>query len=158
VAHMSEHDSVVDLAGTEPIARDAVFGEPCDILVSAGLQHQITASIAPTIQATIVAETATAPTTPEADAILRGNGVTVIPDILGTAGGFVVAYFEWVQDLQSFFWTDAEVTAELDRVMDGATAWVLAEAAQHGVDLRTAALMVAIRRAAEATTLRGLYP
>jgi len=84
--------------------------------------------------------------------------VTVIPDILGTAGGFVVAYFEWVQDLQSFFWTDAEVTAELDRVMDGATAWVLAEAAQHGVDLRTAALMVAIRRAAEATTLRGLYP
>ena len=158
VAHMTEHDSVAGLPGAEPIDRDAVFGEPCDILVSAGLQHQVTQRNARSIQAAIVVEAATAPTTPEADAILRDKGVAVIPDILGTAGGFVVGYFEWVQDLQSFFWTDAEVTAELDRVIDGATASVLAEAAQHRVDLRTAALMVGIRRAAEATTLRGLYP
>ena len=158
LAHMTEHDSVANLSGTEPMDRDAVFGEPCDVLVSAGLQHQITRANAGSIQATIVAETATAPTTPEADAVLRDKGVAVIPDILGTAGGFVVGYFEWVQDLQSFFWTDAEVSAELDRVMDRATAAVLAEAAQHQVDLRNAALMVAIRRVAEATTLRGLYP
>jgi glutamate dehydrogenase (NAD(P)+) len=158
VAHMTEHDSVAGLADTEPMDREALFGEACDILVSAGLQHQITRANAGSIRATIVAETATAPTTPEADAILRDRGVSVIPDIVGTAGGFVVGYFEWVQDLQSFFWTDAEVTAELDRIMDGATTAVLAEAARHRVDLRTAALMVAIGRTAEATTLRGLYP
>jgi glutamate dehydrogenase (NAD(P)+) len=84
--------------------------------------------------------------------------VTVIPDLVCTAGGFVVGYFEWVQDLQSFFWTDAEVTAELERIMNGAADAVIAAADRHRVDLRTGALMVGIGRAAEATTLRGLYP
>ena len=158
VAHMSEHDTVHGLADAEPLDRADLFGEPCDVFVSAGLQHQITAANAPRIAARLVVEAANGPTTPEADEILGAAGITVIPDILGTAGGFVVGYFEWVQDLQSFFWTDAEVTAELDRVMDDAAAAVLGAADRHRVDLRTAALMVAVGRAADATTLRGLYP
>jgi glutamate dehydrogenase (NAD(P)+) len=158
VAHMAERDTIDELRGAEAVDRREIFGEPCEILISAGLSHQITRANAPTIQARIVAEAANGPTTPEADRILRDKGVTVIPDILGTAGGFVVGYFEWVQDLQSFFWTDAEVAAELDRVMDDATRAVMAAAEQHHADLRTAALMVAVGRTADATTLRGLYP
>jgi glutamate dehydrogenase (NAD(P)+) len=158
LAHMAKHDSVAGLPGGEPVDRREVFGEPCEILVSAGLQHQINADNAPAIVASIVVEAANGPTTPEADQILRDRGTTVLPDILGTAGGFVVGYFEWVQDLQSFFWTDDEVGAQLDRIMDGAAAAVMAAADRHRVDLRTAALMVAVGRTAEATTLRGLYP
>jgi len=158
VAHMAERDTIDELRGAEAVDRREVFGEPCEILISAGLSHQITRANAPAIQARIVAEAANGPTTPEADRILRDKGVTVIPDILGTAGGFVVGYFEWVQDLQSFFWTDAEVAAELDRVMDDAALAVMSAAEQHHTDLRTAALMVAVGRTATATTLRGLYP
>jgi glutamate dehydrogenase (NAD(P)+) len=138
--------------------RAEVFGEACDILVSAGLQGQISERNAGQVRARIVAEAANGATSPEADRALHDAGVTVIPDLLCTAGGFVVGYFEWVQDLQSFFWTDAEVTAELERIMDGAAGAVMAAADKHRVDLRTAALMVGIGRAAEATTLRGLYP
>ncbi len=158
VAHMAERDTIAELRGAEAMDRREVFAEPCEILISAGLSHQITRANAPGIQARIVAEAANGPTTPEADRILRDKGVIVIPDILGTAGGFVVGYFEWVQDLQSFFWTDAEVAAELDRVMDDAARAVMAAAEQHHADLRTAALMVAVGRTADATTLRGLYP
>jgi glutamate dehydrogenase (NAD(P)+) len=82
----------------------------------------------------------------------------VIPDILCTSGGFLVAYFEWVQDMQAFFWTESEVNAELDRHMDDAFAGVLAMSQSHSVDLRGAAMMVAVDRVAEATTRRGLYP
>ncbi|RPH36915.1 MAG: Glu/Leu/Phe/Val dehydrogenase [Chloroflexi bacterium] len=158
MTHMAEHDSAEGLPGGEPMEREEIFGEPCDILVSAGLQGQISGMNAGMVKARIVAEAANGATSPEADQALYENGVTVIPDLLCTAGGFVVGYFEWVQDLQSFFWSDAEVTAELERVMDDAAAAVMAAAERHGVDLRTAALMVGIGRAAEATTLRGLYP
>ena len=158
VAHMTEHDSAEGLPGGEAIDRAEVFGEACDILVSAGLQAQISAENAGLVKARIVAEAANGATSPEADRALHDAGVTVIPDLLCTAGGFVVGYFEWVQDLQSFFWTDAEVTAELERILDGAAAGVMAAADKHHVDLRTAALMVGVGRAAEATTLRGLYP
>jgi glutamate dehydrogenase (NAD(P)+) len=158
MAHMAEHDSAEALPGGDPMERDEIFGEPCDILVSAGLQGQISEVTAGMVKARIVAEAANGATSPEADQALYDNGVTVIPDLLCTAGGFVVGYFEWVQDLQSFFWSDAEVTAELERVMDDAAAAVMAAAERHRVDLRTAALMVGIGRAAEATTLRGLYP
>jgi glutamate dehydrogenase (NAD(P)+) len=158
VAHMAEHDSAEGLPGGEPMGRGEIFAEACEILVSAGLQGQISAANAGTVQARIVAEAANGATSPEADRILFDNGVTVIPDLVCTAGGFVVGYFEWVQDLQSFFWTDAEVTAELERIMNGAADAVIAAAERHRVDLRTGALMVGIGRAAEATTLRGLYP
>lgn len=153
-----EHDTIRDLPGAEAIDRASVFEEPCDLFVSAGLQGQITGEVAEQLRARLLVEAANAPTEPEADAVLRDRGITVLPDILCTAGGMVVGYFEWVQDMQSFFWTDAEIAANLDRVMDRATAQVMAAASEGRADLRTAALMVAVGRVAEATQLRGLYP
>jgi glutamate dehydrogenase (NAD(P)+) len=153
-----QHDAVADLPDTDPIDRDDMFGIECDVFVTAGVQHQIGAEDAERIQARIVAEAANSPTTPEGDAILSDRGVLVVPDILCTSGGFLIAYFEWVQDMQAFFWAESEVNAELDRHMDDAFAGVLAMSQSHSVDLRGAAMMVAVDRVAEATTRRGLYP
>ncbi|HET9416954.1 MAG TPA: Glu/Leu/Phe/Val dehydrogenase [Candidatus Limnocylindria bacterium] len=155
---LREHDAVAGLPNTEPIAKAELFGLDCDILVPAGLQGEITADNARSIRARIVAEAANGATTSAADEILADSGVTVIPDIICTAGGTVLGYFEWVQDMQAFFWTDAEITAQLDRVMDEAMTGVQAMATAQSVDLRAAAMMVAVSRVAEATTLRGLYP
>jgi glutamate dehydrogenase (NAD(P)+) len=151
-------EGVRGLPDTEPMDRQDIFGADCDILVSAGVQHQIGVEAAGRVRATILAEAASSPTHAEAQPILADRGVTVIPDILCTAGGFVVAYFEWVQDMQAFFWTVKEVNAELDRHMDDAFAGVLAMSESRRVDLRGAAMMVAVDRVAEATTRRGLYP
>lgn len=151
-------EGVRGLPGTEPMDRADIFGLDCDILVSAGVQQQIGVEAAERVRATILAEAASSPTHTEAHPVLADRGVTVIPDILCTAGGFVVAYFEWVQDMQAFFWTANEVNAELDRHMDDAFAGVLAMSDSRGVDLRGAAMMVAVDRVAEATTRRGLYP
>ena len=153
-----EHDSVKDMPETEPFDRAAAFGLECDILVSAGLQNQITAANAGSVRARIVAEASNAPTSPAADTTLKAAGIRVIPDILCTAGGMVLGYFEWVQDMQSFFWTDAEITGQLDRIMDDAFADVAAMSNENNVDLRSAAMMVAVARVADATQLRGLYP
>jgi glutamate dehydrogenase (NAD(P)+) len=153
-----EHDTVRELPETEPIDRTAVFEEPCDVFVSAGLQDQVTAEVAGRIRARLVVEAANAPTTPDGDAVLRERGILALPDILCTAGAMVISYFEWVQDMQSFFWSDEEIRENLDRVMDQATACVMSMAENKATDLRTAALMVAIKRVADATMLRGLYP
>jgi glutamate dehydrogenase (NAD(P)+) len=158
VEWVREHDAIAGLPNAEPIERNDVFGLECDILVSAGLQSQITAANADTVSARIVAEAATAPTTPAGHAILRENGVRVIPDVLCTAGGMVLSYFEWVQDIQSFFWTDEQIAEELDRVMDAAMDEVVEMSNAKSVDLRGAAMMVAVKRVADATHLRGLYP
>ena len=155
---MREHDAVAGMPQTDPMAKADIFGLDCDILVPAGLQGEITKSNASGVRARIVAEAANGATTSAADAILADQGVTVIPDIICTAGGIVLGYFEWVQDMQAFFWTDKEITAQLDRVMDEAMGGVQAMAAAESVDLRAAAMMVAVSRVAEATTLRGLYP
>jgi glutamate dehydrogenase (NAD(P)+) len=151
-------NGVRGLPDTEPMERQDIFGLDCDVLVSAGVQQQIGVEAAERMRATILAEAASSPTHTEANAVLADRGVTVIPDILCTAGGFVVAYFEWVQDMQAFFWSEKEVNAELDRHMDDAFAGVLAMSESHAVDLRGAAMMVAVDRVAEATTRRGLYP
>jgi glutamate dehydrogenase (NAD(P)+) len=153
-----EHDAVAGMRNVEAIPREQVFGIDCEILVSAGLQSQITAANAADVRAKIVAEAATAPTTPAAHTILRDHRIRVIPDILCTAGGMVLSYFEWVQDIQSFFWTDEQISEELERIMDAAMAEVVAMSEAKSVDLRGAAMMVAVNRVAEATNLRGLYP
>jgi glutamate dehydrogenase (NAD(P)+) len=158
VRWMGQHDTISGLPDAEPIDRSDAFGLECDILVTAGVQHQIGADEAGRTRAKIVAEASNSPTTHEADHVLAERGVLVVPDILCTAGGFVVAYFEWVQDMQAFFWTEHEVNAELDRHMDDAFAGIVAMSEKHGVDLRGAAMMVAVERVAEATTRRGLYP
>lgn len=152
------HDSIAGCPNTEPIERADIFATDCDIVVSAGLQNQVTAAAADALRAGILAEAGNSPTTAEADAILRDRGVLVIPDILCTAGGLVLGYFEWVQDMQAFFWAEGEVGSELDRIMDDAFAGVMAMGESHKVDLRGAAMMVAVGRVAEATMLRGLYP
>jgi glutamate dehydrogenase (NAD(P)+) len=126
--------------------------------VPAAIGSVLRADNADRVKATIVAEGANAPTTPEADAILRDRGVTVIPDILANAGGVVVSYFEWVQGLQYYFWRESEITARLQEVMTRAFNRVWALASKDGTDLRTAALMEGVRRVAEGYKVRGLYP
>ena len=151
-------DSISGCPDTEPIDRTELFGLDCDVFVSAGLQNQVTAAAADALRAGTLAEAANSPTTPEADVILRDRGVQVIPDILCSAGGLLLGYFEWVQDTQAFYWADREIAAELERIMEAAFAGVLATAERKKVDLRGAAMMVAVGRVAEATALRGLYP
>jgi glutamate dehydrogenase (NAD(P)+) len=158
VEWMHRQDSIRDCPGSDPIDRTDLFGIDCDILVSAGVQNQVTAAAADAMRAGILAEAANSPTTPEADAILRDRGILVVPDILCIAGGLLVGYFEWVQDTQAFFWADREIASELERIMEAAFAGVLATAERERVDLRGAAMMVAVGRVAEATALRGLYP
>jgi glutamate dehydrogenase (NAD(P)+) len=155
---MREHDTIRDLPDAERIDKSALFELDCDILVPAGLQGEITARNAPRITARIVAEVANGGTTPGADRILGSAGITVIPDILCTAGGLLVAYFEWVQDMQAFFWSEDEIGRQLDRIMEEAFTGVESVATAEKVDLRSAAMMVAVSRVADATTLRGLYP
>jgi glutamate dehydrogenase (NAD(P)+) len=138
--------------------RSSIFALDCDVIITAGRQYQIDQAAAEQVKAGILIEAGNAPTTPAADAILRDRGVLVVPDILCAAGGLVLAYFEWVQDMQSFFWTEEAIRGDLERIMDGAFADVLAMSEAQSVDLRGAAMMVAVERVAGATTLRGLYP
>jgi glutamate dehydrogenase (NAD(P)+) len=155
---MREHDSVRGMPATDEMSKADLFGLECDILVPAGLQGEITETNADGVRARIVAEAANGATTPAADAILHDRGVSLIPDIICTAGSTALGYFEWVQDMQAFFWSDEEVSTQLDRIMDDAMAGVQATAEAERIDLRSAAMMLAVSRVADATTLRGLYP
>ena len=156
--HIAETGSVVGFPGTEPMTNEELLTVPCDILVPAAVGGQIHPGNADKIKASLIAEGANGPTTPEADVILRDRGVTVIPDILANAGGVVVSYFEWVQGLQYYFWRESEITARLQEVMTRAFNRVWALGAKEGTDLRTAALMEGVKRVAEGYKVRGLYP
>jgi glutamate dehydrogenase (NAD(P)+) len=157
-AWKQEHGTVVGFPGADEVTNQEILEIDCDILVPAALENQITRANAPNIRARVVAEAANGPTTPEADEILYDRGVFLIPDILCNAGGVTVSYFEWVQDMQSFFWTEARINESLKEIMDRAFESVHEMSERHEVDMRTAAYMVAVARVAEATTLRGLYP
>src|SRR5437870_3056753 len=157
-AHVAEPGSVTGSPGSEPISNSDLITQPCDVLIPAAVGGQIHEGNADRVKASIVAEGANGPTTPEADVILRERGVTVIPDILCNAGGVVVSYFEWVQGLQYYFWRESEITARLQEVMTRAFNRVWALGSKEGVDLRTAALMEGIKRVAEGYKVRGLYP
>ncbi|MBX5490358.1 MAG: Glu/Leu/Phe/Val dehydrogenase [Chloroflexi bacterium] len=153
-----ETGSVVGAPHSRRISNAELLELECEVLVPAALESVITEENAPRVRARIVAEGANGPTTPEADRILHERGVLVVPDILCNAGGVTVSYFEWVQDRDAFFWTAEEIYSRLERVMVSAFADVWRMSEQHGVDLRLAALMLAVSRVAEATLTRGIYP
>ncbi len=131
---------------------------PCDILIPAALEGQIHGGNAARIQAPMVIEAANGPTTTDGDRILRDRGIYVVPDILANAGGVIVSYFEWVQDLQSFFWEETEVNARLERIIGRAFDEVAALHAIEGGSMRDAAYLLAVRRVVEATEVRGIFP
>jgi len=150
--------SVVGVKDAETITNTELLALPCDILVPAAIEDQIVKANAPDVKARIIVEGANAPTTPEADEVLNERGVFVVPDILANAGGVVVSYFEWVQDLQAFFWSEDEVNRQLQRVMESAFHEVLEMSQREKVDMRNAAYMLAIKRIADAMEARGIFP
>jgi glutamate dehydrogenase/leucine dehydrogenase len=154
----SSNGTVVGMPNTSLISNDEVLEIDCDILLPAALENQITANNASKVRAKIVAEGGNGPTTPAADAILFERGVYLIPDVLCNAGGVTVSYFEWVQDLQGFFWDEDEVNSQLERLMKKAFQEVNETAIREKTDRRTAAYMLAVKRVAEATRVRGLFP
>ncbi len=144
--------------GGEPITNEELLELPCDILVPAAIENQITTANAHRIQARIIIEGANGPTTPAADRILYDRGIFLVPDVLANAGGVVVSYFEWVQDLQSFFWEEAEVNKRMEQMMVRAYKSVADIALRKELDMRTAAYMIGVKRVADAATTRGIYP
>jgi glutamate dehydrogenase (NAD(P)+) len=153
-----EHGTVRGFPGADDVSNAELLELPCDVLIPAALENQITERNADRIRASIVAEAANGPTTPEADSILHERGVFMIPDILCNAGGVTVSYFEWVQDLNRDHWTEQEVNGKLRTIMTRAFAEVLAKAEREEVNMRTGAYLLAVQRVADATALRGLYP
>jgi glutamate dehydrogenase (NAD(P)+) len=142
----------------DPITNEELLLLPCEILIPAALGGVLTARNAGAVQTRLIVEGANGPTTAEADHLLRDRGIFIIPDILANAGGVIVSYFEWVQDLQFFFWKEDEVNSRLRDILTGAFQRTLRLAQQESVDFRTAALMEAVTRVARATKLRGIYP
>jgi glutamate dehydrogenase (NAD(P)+) len=157
--YATQTNGLVGFPGAEPVSNEQLLLLPCDILVPAALERQITAANAGRIQCRILAEAANGPTTPEADEILsRRPEIFVIPDVLCNAGGVVVSYFEWVQDLQSFFWSESEIADKLFRILETSWIQILNRSRKLNVSLRMAALGVGISRVFEAKKLRGLFP
>src|SRR5687768_305491 len=153
-----ENGTLRDFPGGDWISNEDLLTCDCDVLIPAAMENTIDGETAPHIKARIVVEAANGPTTPNADEILRDNGVTVLPDILANAGGVTVSYFEWVQGLDNFFWNAKRVQDELQRVMEKAFDEVNAKADEADCDYRTAAYTIAISRVAEACRLKGLFP
>jgi len=158
IAFKQETGSVVGYPQADAMSNEDLLVADCEILIPAALEGQITEDNAADIKAWLIAEAANGPTTPGADDILHDRGVLVLPDILANAGGVTVSYFEWVQALQSFFWTEREVNDRLRHMMQDAYRSVFATTERYGVHMRTGALVRAIERVAELTKLRGIYP
>ncbi len=158
LAHKQETGSVVGFPGADQITNEELLQLDCDVLVPAALENQITMANAASVNAKIVAEAANGPTTPGADEILHDKGVFIIPDILANAGGVTVSYFEWVQDMQGFFWDEGEVNQQLEKIMIRAFHEVSQSAEKHKVHNRIGAYVLAVGRVAEATKVRGLFP
>ncbi|HZL36874.1 MAG TPA: Glu/Leu/Phe/Val dehydrogenase [Tepidisphaeraceae bacterium] len=156
--HYKETGALTDFPGADALSNEELLTCECDVLVPAAMENTVDATVAPHIKARIVCEGANGPTTPEADEILRENGVTLLPDILANAGGVTVSYFEWVQGLENYFWDLKRVQSELQRVMERAFDEVNAKADAADCDYRTAAYTIAISRVAEASRLKGLFP
>jgi glutamate dehydrogenase (NAD(P)+) len=158
LAHVKATGGVAGFQGAEPLDGESFWDVPCDILIPAALEGQITAERARRIQARLVLEGANGPTVPAADDILAERGILVVPDVICNAGGVTVSYFEWVQDFSSFFWTEDEINLRLDKIMVGALKKIWDTADRHAITLRTATFAVACERILMAREERGLYP
>ncbi len=156
--YKSESDTIAGYTGADAITNEELLELDVDILVPAAIEDQITEANADRIKAKLVVEGANGPTTPEADHILEQRGVTVVPDILANAGGVTVSYFEWVQDIQAYFWSEDEVNARMRDIMERSYEEVRTLSEEKGVRLRLAALALGIGRVAEAHRVRGLFP
>ena len=157
--HLKEEGgSFSDYGGADHLDRDEVLTLDVDVLVPAALEAQISERNVDRVRAKVVAEGANAALTTEADAALTSRGVLVLPDILVNAGGVIVSYFEWVQDVQAYFWGSGEVNARLREVMTRSYQHVKTESETHKVSLRDAAFRIAVTKVAEATRVRGIYP
>ena len=157
--HVASNRTVTGFPGTDAISNEQLLELPCDILVPAAMERQITEKNATGIKCRILAEGANGPTTPEADQIIdQREEIFVIPDILCNSGGVVVSYFEWVQDLQSFFWSESEVMDKLFRILENAFMQTLNLSRKNKVSMRTAALILGIQRVHQAKKTRGLFP
>ena len=156
--HKQEHGRLEGLAGTEVLTNEELVVLDCDVLAPCALEQVITTENADKVRAKIILEGANGPTTPAADEILEDRGILILPDVLANAGGVVVSYFEWVQGLQEYFWSEAEVNARLNDIVRRAfnETWDVYES--RAVGMRLAAYGLAVQRVAEATTTRGLYP
>jgi glutamate dehydrogenase (NAD(P)+) len=156
--HREDRIPLAEATGGDHISNDELLSLPVDFLIPAALEGQLHGGNAGDVRARFIVEGANGPSTPEADAVFADKGIVVVPDILANAGGVVVSYFEWVQDLQFYFWEEEEVNERLHRVITRAFRDVMAMADQHDVPLRDAAMMLGVNRVVEATRLRGIYP
>ena len=158
-AYAAEHKTIAGFPGGDPITNEQLLVTPCDILVPAAMERQITGQNAGKVQCRILAEAANGPTTPEADAIIAQRPeIFLIPDVLCNAGGVVVSNFEWVQDLQSFFWSESEVVDKLFRILENAFTQTVNLSRKEKISMRQAALSLGISRVREAKKVRGLFP
>lgn len=158
VTHKAKTGSVVGFKGSDQIKPGDILTLPCDALIPAALERSITEKNAPNLKCRIIAEGANGPTTPEADRIIAKSDILLIPDILANSGGVVVSYFEWVQDLQNFFWSEAEVNDKLYRILEKAFVHVTQFAKTSQIGMRTAAMALGVQKVAKAAALRGLFP
>ncbi len=156
--HSDNHRTLEGFPGVDRVTNDEIFTLDCDVLIPAAIGGVVTRANADDVKARMVLEGANNPITLEADDILRDRGVFIVPDVLANAGGVTVSYFEWVQDLQNYFWSENEIVGRLREIMNRAFHEVLHISTNEGVDMRTAALIKGIRRVAEAKLVRGVYP
>ena len=158
LAWRREHGAIAGFPNAAPVSNEALLELPCSILVSAAVEGQIHAGNAAAIKAKAVVEGANGPTTPEADRILEARKVPVVPDILANAGGVLVSYFEWVQNLQSLSWEEAEVNHRLEQLMTKGYGEVAGLAKERQISMRRAALTLGIQRVVDVMQTRGVYP
>ncbi|HNR05483.1 MAG TPA: Glu/Leu/Phe/Val dehydrogenase [Bacillota bacterium] len=155
VAYMKQNKKIVGFPGSKEITKAEFFALPVDILVPAALENQITAEVAETIRAKLVCEAANGPTTPDGDEVINKKGLLLTPDILTNAGGVTVSYFEWVQNLYGYYWTEKEVEEKEERAMVEAFNSIYAIKEEYNVSMREAAYMFSIKKVAAAMKVRG---
>lgn len=158
LAHVTEHRGVHGFADAQAAADESFWDAEVDIMIPAALESQITVDRAQRLKAKMVLEGANGPTYPEADDVLVERGITVVPDVICNAGGVTVSYFEWVQDMASYFWTEEEINERLDKLLIQAIDDVWSSAEEHQCTLRTAAYILACERILKARQERGIYP